>query len=242
MMIQTSKTPYLNNIPPRKLALALEGTVKACETCGPKNLKLDQTCKTCQIRNDSLIRYAGANIPVIYWDLEMNRNYEGDEILLKKYQELTSDLMQTYKQGISLCFAGGFGVGKTLSVCCILKRAVERGFSALYVNLTDMVNVLLYAEEKHQARKDLLMVDFIVIDEFDPRYIMGEKSGELFGKILEEVFRNRTQNGLPNFFCTNSANVVESFTGPLKQSIGSLFANVRTIPVLGKDFRRGGKK
>src|SRR3984957_6474350 len=86
--------------------------------------------------------------------------------------------------------------------------------------------------------RKLTGVDFLVIDEFDPRVIQTEATADLFGKMLENIFRTRSQNKLPTIFCTNSPNPVESFTGSIKNSIDSLMSQVKVIPVLGKDFRK----
>lgn len=169
----------------------------------------------------------------------MDLHFKGDGILLEKYREITTDIRKTYSAGTAICFAGSHGLGKTMTCCNVLKRAVEKKYSALYVNLNDIVSVMLTrdSEERSTARRELLLVDFLVIDEFDPRYMSNDKASDLFGKILEEIFRTRAQNGLPILMCTNSPNVVDSFTGPIKQSISSLMSTVKTVAVLGKDYR-----
>ncbi len=184
-------------------------------------------------------KYAQANIPVDYWFLEMDK-FVGDKNVIKRYEEITSDIAKAYKDGLRLCFAGAHGVGKTMLCSCILKRVVETGkFDALYVNLTDIINIMASsrADDKYEARKQLLSVDFLVIDEFDQRFMGTDNAADLYGRILEPTMRARMQNRLPLFFCTNSTNVVSSFTGPLRSSIESLMRMFKTIPVLGADFR-----
>ena len=235
------------SVPQRKLVEALEQTIRNCKECADnKEVKLDRNmCTKCSILNTAIARYAESNIPAKYWSLEMALHFKGDSILMEKYKSITTDLRQSYKDGVAVCFAGGHGLGKTMTCCNILKRAVEQNYSALYVNLNDIVSVMLNkdTEERAIARKQLLIVDFLVIDEFDPRYMSNDKASDLFGKILEEIFRTRSQNSLPIFMCTNSPNVADSFVGPIKTSITSLMSCVRMVPVLGKDFRpsMGGK-
>ena len=36
----------------------------------------------------------------------MSSNFEGDEVLLKTYNDITSDLNKAYSDGICICFAG----------------------------------------------------------------------------------------------------------------------------------------
>lgn len=240
---QISRSLGLSSVPEKKKNDELEETLRRCPTCSANpSVKLDGGgCKKCHIRNECIRRYADGNIPVVYWNLEMERDFTGYPILKEKYLEITKDLRQSYKDGVAICFAGGHGRGKTLVCCNILKRAVEKNFSILYVNLGDIVAVMLNgkdSDDRAVARRELLTVDFLVIDEFDPRYMSNDKSADLFGKILEEIFRSRTQNKLPTLMCTNSPDVVKSFTGAIKESIESLMSTVETIPVLGRDQRK----
>lgn len=185
------------------------------------------------------MRYAETNIPVDYWSLSMEESFKGDKVLFDVYSKLTSDIKKVYSDGTAICFAGKHGLGKTLTVACVLKKAVEKGYSGLYTNLTDIVALMTSANsyDRFAARKDLMGTDFLVIDEFDSRYMASNNAADLFGRTLEDVFRTRIQNRLPLFFCTNSAQVLDGFTGPIKQSLSSLMSRVRTVAVLGKDFR-----
>lgn len=125
----------------------------------------------------------------------------------------------------------------TTAVTSILKRAVEKGFSALYVNLNDIMSVIK-SPDAHYARQELFKIDFLVIDEFDPRYMSTDSSSDFYGRVLEDILRNRAQNKLPLFLCTNSPNVIQSFNAEIKQSISSLMNYVKIQPVLGTDYRK----
>jgi DNA replication protein DnaC len=168
------------------------------------------------------------------------KDFRGPPELKRAYEDITNNLPLAYKQGISVCFAGSHGLGKTLSQTCILKRACQKNYTCLYTTLADIVNALIDSpnEEKFLARRELMLVDFLVIDEFDPRFVQTESAADLFGKMLEHFFRTRSQNKIPTLFCTNSPNPVEAFTGAMKNSIESLMSNVKIIPVMGKDFRK----
>lgn len=130
----------------------------------------------------------------------------------------------------------------TMTSACILKRVVETGkYSGLYVNLVDIVNIIAApnadAEQKEEARRTLISVDFLVIDEFDIRFMGSDNAADLFGRILEPVLRTRIQNNLPTIICTNSIDPTAAFSGPLQASFKSLMNKIKTIPVLGKDHR-----
>lgn len=131
--------------------------------------------------------------------------------------------------------------GKTYVSANILKKATQKGYSGLYTTLTDCVNILTISpnDEKYNARKVLLSVDILVIDEFDSRFMSTEASSDLFGRTLENIFRTRTQNRIPTILCTNSPNIIDTFSGPIKKSLESLINGyVETISIFGKDFRK----
>lgn len=194
----------------------------------------------CALIISAIQRYALANIPADYWFISMENDYKGDPTLLNTYNNIVVDIDKAYFDGIRFCLCGNHGVGKTFTACCVLKFCVEKGYSAQYTTLTDLVNILASPnnENKQYVRDYLLKVDFLVIDEFDPRFFSSSDSAtDLYGRILEPTMRTRIQNRLPIFLCTNSPNVLSSFTGSLKQSITSLMNLVTIVPVLGDDYR-----
>jgi len=221
----------LNNIPPRKLRAAIAAIEEGPDDLSVKSVKLI-----------AINRYAEANIPIEYWSLKMERDFQGDQRLLTKYKEYTEDLKASYINGTSICFAGGHGLGKTMTITCILKKATQKGFTSLYTTLSDIVSVLTQGggEDKFLARRELALVDFLAIDEFDPRFMPSENAADLYARSLESVFRTRSQNKLPTLMGTNSPNPIESFNGPLKASIDSLMKGyLKVFSVApGKDFRK----
>ena len=133
----------------------------------------------------------------------------------------------------------------TLVVSSILKSACIKGYSCLYSTLSDIVNVSTQSsgEDRYLAKRELVLVDFLVIDEFDSRFMPSENAADLYARSLENVFRTRSQNKLPTLMCTNSPNIIESFNGSLKDSITSLMKGyMKVFPVFGEDFRIKGKK
>jgi DNA replication protein DnaC len=85
------------------------------------------------------------------------------------------------------------------------------------------------------------MVDFLVIDEFDSRFIQSDNAADLYARTLEGIFRTRSQNKIPTLMCTNSPNIIETFNGSLKNSVDSLFNGYLNIfPVFGEDYRKKG--
>lgn len=232
--IDFTRSRALNNIPNKKLQEELDTINGSTDSPEVKRVKLIATN-----------RYAESNIPLEYWKLKMEKDFIGDTRLMQKYEEYVSDIKQSYITGNSICLAGSHGVGKTMTVTCILKRACQKGYSCLYTTLSDIVSVLTQAggEDKFLARRELVLVDFLVIDEFDPRFMASENAADLYARSLEGIFRARSSNKQPTLMCTNSPNVVESFHGPLKASIDSLMKGyTKVFPVLGEDIRKRGVK
>lgn len=221
----------LNNIPPRKLQSALSAVEEGPDDLQTKNVKLI-----------AINRYAESNIPIEYWSLKMERDFKGDARLLTKYEEYVKDMKESYINGSSICFAGGHGLGKTMTITCILKKASQKGFTCLYTTLSDIVSVLTQGggEDKFLARRELALVDFLAIDEFDPRFMPSENAADLYARSLESVFRTRSQNKLPTLMATNSPNPIESFSGPLRASIDSLMKGYLKVFAVapGRDFRK----
>jgi DNA replication protein DnaC len=225
-----SRSKALNNIPSKKVQEKIN-YIEQNES--------DSHAKAAKII--AITRYAESNIPIEYWGLNIEKSFHGPESLFDIYKKYISDIKASYTSGMSVCLAGTHGVGKTFVSTSILKKCVNKGFTGLYTTLSDVVATLTQAdnEEKFIARRELCMVDFLVIDEFDPRFLSSESSADLYARTLETVFRARSQNKIPTIMCTNSPNVVESFNGSLKASIDSLMKGYLTIvPALGSDFRK----
>lgn len=232
-VLDFSRSKALNNIPSRKIQYWLKSIDDSDDS---KDVKMYSKI--------AINRYAESNIPIEYWSLKMNKDFYGDPRLLDKFEEYISDLKNVYINGKSLCLAGSHGLGKTMMVTCILKKATQHGYSCLYTTLGDIVSAVIQAtgEDRFLARQELAMVDFLVIDEFDPRFMSNDNAADLYARSLESVFRTRSQNKLPTLMCTNSPNPVESFKGSLRESIDSLMKGyIEVFPVLGEDFRKKGK-
>lgn len=226
------RSKSINNIPTRKVQEKIEAVEKSSDDHALKALKLT-----------AINRYAESNIPIEYWNLKMSE-FKGPDVFIKIYQDITSDLRAAYVNGASICFAGPHGIGKTLVSTAILKKASEKGFNCTYTTISDVIAALTQkdSEEKFLARRELCMVDFLTLDELDPRFMSSENSVELYARTLETIFRTRSQNKLPTFICTNSPNVVEAFSGALKASIDSLMKGYLTVvPALGDDYRKRTK-
>lgn len=180
-----------------------------------------------------------ANIPYEYWFLKMDQ-FKGPKIFKDRVSEYMENIAAFYTAGHSLCFSGSQGVGKTMSSTCILKQALKEGYSAYYINASDVVAELTTTGKG--LRNTLRQADFLVIDEVDSRFFPSDSQKELFSSIYESLFRFRAHNQMPTILCTNENNGLEKvFYGQSVHSISSLHAQyLQYLPVAGKDFRYGG--
>ena len=238
-----NRSKALNNIPEYKLNEKRMSVIRNCSICSARENKysIDGLCEKCRWTFTAYNRYLEANIPLEYWDLKMDKDFSGDKRLLEKYHAYISDLRNISANGKSICFSGRAGTGKTMTSTAILQKACQKGYSCLYTTLYDVVNVLTQApfDEQYCARRELTMVGFLVIDEFDSRFIGTDNAANLYARTLEMIFRTRTQNKLPTIMCTNSPNIIETFTGQMKESLDSLIKGyIEIFPVLGEDFRK----
>ncbi|MET0570570.1 MAG: hypothetical protein ABWZ79_04015 [Pedobacter agri] len=179
----------------------------------------------------------------------MDDQFRGHPILMETYHKYVGDrvkIKDTYRKGLCLRFQGNLGLGKTMTACNLLKKVLNSGlYSALYVSLNDIITHLLHGkpETKVVARQLLLMRDFLVIDEFDPRFASSGTAFDLFARILEDVFRSRTSNFLPTFLCTNSPNFELAIASDeMRASIQSLMNYMQDVDLPpGKDLRKEKK-
>ena len=84
------------------------------------------------------------------------------------------------------------------------------------------------------------MCDFLVIDEFDSRWIFpSERAEQMFGSSLEHILRMRFQNSTPTILCSNSPDIDTVLTGKFAKAFRSLRSkHLKVACVGGKDFRR----
>lgn len=243
-----NRSRALSNIPKRKLHEQILNLLQACKECSQKNIRsaetLDGICERCSVKTTALHRYYESNIPIEYWNFNM-KEFVGPDTFKKVYYNTVENLQAVYSDGKSFSLLGTHGTGKTTIATSILRRAAERNYNCLYTTLTDTVNAIIEApfDEKYSAKRELVQVDLLVIDELDSRFFTAsESTADLFGKSLENIIRTRFANKLPNIFISNSPNMLEGFNGAFKESLGSLMANIKEFAARGIDFRKNEVK
>jgi DNA replication protein DnaC len=187
-------------------------------------------------------RMAIAGIPVDYWYRKM-QDFYGDENFKSAILNYMDNLDREFADGLTYCFTGERGRGKTMAACCILKQALlpSEDYNVFYITLNDLITNILTLDRSLQVT--IRNYDFVVIDEVDQRFFPTQSSMELYGNQLENVLRGRMQNKLPTIICTNSADAGQIFDGEFKKSFDSLGSQfIKILPAGGRDAREGKEK
>lgn len=218
-------------IPDNKVSREKE---KIYNECSCKN----GSCISCQKKSSRIDRYAIAGIPTIYWSSSF-KDFIGDPNFANIFRDKLKDINNIYDNGISMILVGSLGVGKTYSICCLLKLAIVSDYKSIYTTMADIVNRVI-KDNSGEYLHSLLEADFLAIDELDPRWIFpSEKSEQLFGSTMEHLLRSRFQNGLPTIMCSNADDVDNIFAGNFGRTFRSLRSqHVEVLYVGGKDQRR----
>ena len=228
----------LRNISEKKYFYYKNKIIKTCNIC--KDLG-QISCDRCMLLEKVYSRYKSANIPFDFWDKTMATSFCGDINLKNIYDEITTDIDDYFNKGQSYIFLGMHGCGKTFISSMILKKIVEKGYDALYTTLSDIIGTTTCSDysERRAASRELQMIDFLVIDEFDPRFFSSDASAELFGRIAETVIRIRFQNKLPTILVTNNPDPAKAFGEALGASINSLIGGYcKKVFITGADKRK----
>lgn len=206
---------------------------KNCKNCG------GQGCDVCLRKQARMLQYDKANIPMEFWNRSF-KDFKGNKNFKNFFTRKLKDIDGFYDIGKSMFIYGNFGTGKSYSACCMLKIAITKGYSAHYTNMSDVINKLLSRDyDSGSYIKELSEYDFLVIDEFDKRWVFpSEKSQIIFGSSMENILRARFQNMLPTIMCSNTLSFNEIFTEEYSKAITSLSNKyVDSIPLGGLDMR-----
>ncbi len=221
-------------IPEKKLNFLKKNIREECSEC------MGDGCVKCRKKISRITKYAVAGIPIDYWLLPF-KNFSGDPNFKKAISSRIRNIDGLYAKGESLGFVGNLGTGKTYAACCLIKKAIVSGYEAKYVNMSDVVNGLVSkSSDNSQYLSELMNVDFLVIDEFDKRWVFpSEKSEQLFGQTLEHILRSRFQNQMPTILCSNTENIDDVLSDDFSRAFSSLRQQyMKIFIVAGRDFRK----
>lgn len=182
-----------------------------------------------------------SEIPVDYWFRKIEDFY-GDVNFKDELLNYVQNISLQYSKGLAYCFVGPRGTGKTMGACSVLRAALLKNYSALYITMVDSVGKLL-SQNAQAFREQIKQIDFMVLDEVDQRFFPSQGSQALYGHQFETIIRTRTQNKLPTIMCTNSEDINQIFDGEFQKSFESLGSQfVKIVRAGGKDARKGKEK
>jgi len=198
-------------------------------------------CNACFGYAAYIDKMAAAHIPVDYWFRDM-KGFYGEQHFKDNVLSYMNNLHTEFNNGLTLCFTGERGRGKTMAACAILKQALLDNYTAFYTTMVEAVDRLM-TPDSYVFREAIKNIDFFVIDEVDRRFFPSRGSMELYGNHFESMLRSRTQNRMPTIICTNSQDTKQIFGGEFQKSFASLESQFfRILHAGGKDARKGEEK
>lgn len=184
---------------------------------------------------------ADAGIPLKYW--KMSLNMLGTKALgVKETRNYLNKLSIAYEKGQGIILYGKNGVGKTLAACSIGKEALRLGYTVRFTFLNEVISAFVDTMydpvAKEELRRDILGVDFLILDDVDKAYLSN--SGYI-NSILDTLFRTRSQSNLPTIMTANKPieDIINGSEEVFVKSLLSLF-DESLIPILfmGTDIRK----
>ena len=207
-------------------------------------------CMKCATAFEMYLKLASANVPIKYWDKTIDDLDEANGTVKAKVQEYCLKLPKVLDRGMGLFLVGSNGVGKTLTASIILREALHQKFSARFTTLAEILTMSsdgMYDQEaRKQYRRELIEVDFLVIDDITKTYKNTDKQSSTYiDTQFDYLFRTRANANLPVIVTSNHRreDALKSADETLSNSLLSLFAeHLKDITFLGKDRRIGNDR
>ena len=202
-------------------------------------------CMYCSARFDLYERCAASSIPMKYWDLKLSDI--GGTLGVDRIQKYIAQLEQAYDNGNGMFISGKNGNGKTLAACSIGKEALKRNYTVRFTFLNEIItsfsDAMYDPSWRARLKKDILEVDFLIIDDIDKAYI--SEDSKYVNSILDTLFRTRVQNCRPVIITANVGLdlILKSKEEVFSKSLLSLFdESLLQVSFIGNDKRKDLKK
>jgi len=120
---------------------------------------------------------------------------------LKEEQVHTLATCQFMKDNMNVCALGGSGTGKTHLMAAVCREAIQLGFTAKFIRVSDMLTMLSEASTEKKLgviSKGLLKVDLLALDELGYVSLSLKKAHLLF-----DVIAKRGEEGSSTFVTSN---------------------------------------
>ncbi len=153
----------------------------------------------------------------------------------RKYADSFEDRL---RDDLGLVLHGSVGTGKTFLASCICNRVIEKGFTARFLNLSDIAQraVSVKETEREEARDAIMTPDLIVFDDLGV-----ERRSEYMDEAIYTAVNIRYSANRPAIFTTNLRQ--SDFENPKDERLKRIFSRIvgmcDFVPVEGKDMRIG---
>lgn len=221
----------------KKIKEQLRSTCEHCHGSG---------CQSCSYHYDIYEQMAHAQIPIKYWDFNLN-DLRDDISGIDKVEKYIHKLPLAYEEGQGLFIYGKNGNGKTLCACLIGKEALKQGYTVRFAFLGEVISSFIDTmydpDLREKLHNDILGVDFLILDDVDKAYI--SKNGGYVDSVLDTLFRSRVQNCLPIIVTANKdiKEILQQQEEVFSKSLLSLFdESLLPIMFFGTDHRAELKK
>jgi DNA replication protein DnaC len=192
------------------------------------------------------VKLVTAGIDIEYWDLTLDKDWEGDKLAKETTFKIINNLDKFYEDGLSAIFYGNNGTGKSFLSIEILKSAIKKDLSVQFITFAELLEKVKdsfdsESEEFQQYYKEkILDVSILDIDNLGAEY-SPKNNTEFPSYRLELLMRYRHRNCLPTIITTNLQ--PKEFTEIYGSSVNSLISNRSMfIGVFGEDFRLKNNK
>lgn len=184
--------------------LAKRATCPVCSDEQAKKAQAETERREREMRQAEYLRHA--NIPPRYLKKNLE-TFEADDKSGKAYdlcKRYSAKFDKVVSDGISLCFCGKPGTGKTHLAIGLIHSAIHNDISAQYRTVIEMIREVKSTYSKHSERTEREVIHhysnirFLVLDEVGMQ--IGSDTEKL---ILSEIINNRYANVLPTVLISN---------------------------------------
>jgi len=145
-----------------------------------------------------------AGIPERYWGASVKMIKEAP--FLKTLRSYLQYVHQQHQSGMGLYMYGTFSTGKTSAAVAILKEVMRRGGSAYFLSARRVLRAAYDGDQTIDGdglvRDRIKQVDMLLFDDLGTEGFDAAKHG---GAVLEGVFRDRYDKGLPTLVTSQHA-------------------------------------
>jgi len=151
---------------------------------------------------------------------------------------------QFIRDKMNCCALGGNGTGKTHLMAAVCREAVQQGYTAKFMRVSDMVTMLSEANMERKLgamMKSLLRVDLLALDELGYITLSIKKA-----QLLFDVIAKRSEEGGSVFVTSNfEFSRWKEFIGDTVMTtalVGKLAGNSIILNMNGEDYRLASRK